>query len=87
MPIREAGRVHARARKKKPATRPRPSPREMREKTGLTRAAVAEAAMIHYVTLWRIETSQVKPRRLTLAAIERAIRDLSHRRKGRNGGR
>lgn len=85
MPIREAGRVHARARKKKPATRPRPTLREMREAAGLTRVEVAEAALIHYITLWRIEAGKVEPRPLTRAAVERAIQTLPRRKNPRHG--
>ena len=83
MPIREAGRVHAKARHKSP-----PPPRQhplliARVKARLTRLAVAVQARVDYVTLWRIETGRTEPHRTTAAAVTRAIRALS--RRGRKG--
>jgi DNA-binding XRE family transcriptional regulator len=84
MPIREAGRVHARARVG-PRYRPPQSPFLVaRTKAKLTRLAVATKAGVDYATLWRIETGRVFPHRATTAAVLAAIRDLSrHTKKGR----
>jgi DNA-binding XRE family transcriptional regulator len=83
MPIREAGRVHARARRKLPP-KPRRHPLLVaRIRARLTRFAVALQAEVNYATLWRIETWRVEPHRTTAAAILEAIRALSRRPKKR----
>jgi DNA-binding XRE family transcriptional regulator len=81
MPIREAGRVHARARLHLPP-RPRRHPLLVaRTKARLTRFAVALQAEVNYATLWRIETGRVEPHATTTAAVLAAIRDLSRHAK------
>jgi DNA-binding XRE family transcriptional regulator len=81
MPIREVGRVHAKARLKSPP-RPRRHPLLVaRTRARLTRFAVALQARVNYATLWRIETGRVEPHATTAAAVAAAIRALARRTK------
>lgn len=69
MPMREAGRVHARARKGPP-----PHPLTVaRRRAGVSLAELARRTGLNYVTLWRIEKGRTSPSTPSIHKIERAL--------------
>ena len=72
MPIREAGRVHARARKntKPPSVHPIEA---ARTKAKLSRSDLAKISGVNEATIWRIEKGESTPHQSTLGMLQSAI--------------